>query len=47
MKKDFIYNVYFKGEGYDFREIMENILLNYIKKTLNGKENFIESFKIY
>jgi len=47
MKKDFIYNVYFEDEGYDFREIMENILLNYIKKTINVNENFIESFNLY
>ena len=47
IKKDFIYNVYYKEDGYDFCESMENILLNYIKKTINGNDDLFESLSIY
>lgn len=47
MKKDFTYNLFFNEDGVVIQDTMENLLLNYIKKTINGNDDLFESLSIY
>lgn len=46
MKNRFTYNVFYKEDGSTFQEIMELVLINYVKKILNGDDCEMVNYEI-